>query len=377
MIASRLILGGVLAMAMPHHGTAAEEGAAGLPPAWVKSYERFDNYIVERKRFFPASGLELAPSGNLIHSVRLAEGLREHLNIEVFWNGRRTLQMSVSSWSAGREFTGIMGPGRHALVLQSCGLLGYQYLYPFLWTETEVREARSQNRSGGSLWTRAAKAPEPAEDFWPNERLFLFRDFAVFPGHNPHDFYYKNNKVPGAITLGLTNEGTLVRELQTPEVEKNLRWRIYHNGRVIEKGPAEGMEKYDANRGPGSYQAFLGIEGVTGFMPVSNMVEFPLFPSGEGKCVVFPPATKEPGFPDFLAAIIPSDVMSELPATSGDDDVKPGQYSKRAVASFNLRWRPKDAKDAELLALWQVWAWDLWHRQGNPDSTLWGYFKKD
>jgi hypothetical protein len=122
-------------------------------------------------------------------------------------------------------------------------------------------------------------SPQPSDEFWPNERLFRFIDFDIFPDHDPHGLRQQNNKVKPAVTLTVAESNAIVRESLDPALEVLLHWRIYYNGRLIEKGSATGATRFPCDHGEGFYQAFVGVEGPTGFMPVSNLLKFSLPPA--------------------------------------------------------------------------------------------------
>jgi hypothetical protein len=134
------------------------------------------------------------------------------------------------------------------------------------------------------------------------------------------------------VILRLEMHGAVRRERLANEVaEKLLRWRIYRDGKLVDRSPASGVIQRETDLGPGTYSVWLGVEGPGGFMPVSNLLHYPLFPDGSGKDVVIPAESRRKGVPDFLES---------LPA--------------------------KDARRRELFELWESWKYDLNYRPPIP-----------
>ena len=71
----------------------------------------------------------------------------------------------------------------------------------------------------------------------------------------------------------------------------------------MNRDAASGVTRFDTDRGPGTYQVWLGVDGPSGFMPVSTFLEYPLFPDASGKNVIIPPDADDDGTPDFIAAL--------------------------------------------------------------------------
>lgn len=346
---------------------------AGWPQSWVDAYQRFEAYNAAREKYFPAANLEILSDGKISHSVQLFPGRMEHLTVDFFRNGRKSPGVPVSGAgdASGSQQESHMPPGTYAAGLKSCGLAGYQYLYPLLWFEISQSEPdiSTERSTPDNARVRMIAPPHPSEDFWPNERMFKFFDFHVFPGRNPKEIQEKNAKVSPDITLRLTNSGTVSRDSLDAPLDKLLCWRIYHNGRLVKNGPAAEVTSFKADQGPGTYQAIVGVAGPNGFMPISNFLEFPLFPDRAGGFSVFPAVTNAARFPDFLLEILPPDGMQELMALpiEGQGD---SYYNRRTIYFLN----PKasfDAKDKDgLFKLWSAWGWDLANAINSTDSAL-------
>jgi hypothetical protein len=202
--------------------------------------------------------------------------------------------------------------------------------------------------------------PGADEDFWPNERLFLFRDFHIFPGGHPWDIEAVNRRVTPAVVLRIRQDGLVTRNLLPEAEERLLRWRVYKDGKLVEKGaPAAGAEWRTAH-GDGNYQVCLGVEGPTGFMPVSNLLFFPLFPAGEGKLEVIPADSEGDGIPDVLKGAWTAGRSEDgEPDADADADGVPDR-EEAPEGTFALKeGRNSDPALARLLWLWKGWEYDL------------------
>ncbi|MGH8047472.1 MAG: hypothetical protein ACREKL_09520, partial [Chthoniobacterales bacterium] len=265
---------------------------------------------------------------------------------------------------------GSFPPGKYAAALLSCGLVGYQYLYPLQWFETyRTKDKKRSDSDEGGLRVRAIPAPQPPEDYWPNERLLKFRDFHIFPHFNPHEFFKVNRRVSPGVILSVENSGVIQRQKLAAPLEALLCWRIYRNGRLINKGSAGGNVRHPVQE-TGTYVAYVGVEGPTGFMPVSNCLEFPLFPTKSGGVELFPTATNPDHVPDYLLDVLPPEALSEV---LSQDWAKGGggeYYNRQMVYALNAGYRLKDKKKQALLSLWTQWSWELWSMKGNPNSEL-------
>ena len=134
--------------------------------------------------------------------------------------------------------------------------------------------------------------------------MLHFLDFDIFPHGSPSHLHTGSRKVTPVVHLKLDNHGIVERDLlPNAGAEQLLRWRIYHNGRLVRRDSAAGITHIDTNLGSGTYQVWMGVEGPNGFMPVSNLLEYPLFPDASGNKVVVPVDTDGDGMPDFFAAL--------------------------------------------------------------------------
>lgn len=320
-----------------------EGGFHGWPPGWVESYQRFENFIQARKAHWPSSGLEISPQGDLTHAVRFAESHTEHLSLTLFRRGSgvRSLKINRPVFSGSDDSWAT--PGVYAITLYGSTRVGYQHFFPILWIE--VQEFSGSELEGGSK-VRERKlqmidAPAPGEDAWPNERMLLFLDFHIFPRAFPDQITEENRKVNPVVLLRLNREGVIERDrLADENAERLLEWRVYHDGTLIKNDSANGVTRLESPRAVGIYQVFAGVEGPNGFMPVSNLVEYPLFPQPGGNLAVIPQDKNGDGTPDFL-----DEIMAKYPQQQPDD-----------------REAPLAEADYRLLELWRAWEYNLKNR---------------
>lgn len=372
--AAALVLGTALVLGAALRLDAAPP-FAGWPESWIAAYQRFDTYNAERARRDLPSGLEISPNGAVtMTSLSLPSG-HARAGLATFESGHGSRAGGMGGASLFAEGRDRFYPaGQYSGIVYVTGLTGYQHLYPILWFEIQY-----QPSVGGQPAKPVVIPKEPPPDpdaVWPNERLFKFLDFHVFPKRHPDDILVANSRVSPSVVLRLTNTGEIHREALAPELEKLLCWRIYCNGRLIEKGKAGGVLSYQAARGPGTYQAFLGVEGPQGFFPLSNLLEFPLFPDKSRGLVVFPTVTDPPGFPDFLREVIPPDQLAGLLAQKPLGE-RSSPYDRRCV-SITSRVGPfADAQKAALFGLWNDWSWTLDSQFKNTDTPLGGILGRE
>jgi len=327
---------------------------ADWPPSWAEAYRRYEKFLVDKQTYFPAADFEIGESGQLISHIPWVESLREHLNFDFYKDGVR--QMPMPGVDQGVDTSNLPPGAKYPVVAISCGLVNYQYLYPFVWIET-----RDLKGGGGRREVRMVSPPEDPEAYWPNERLFSYRDFTTFPNNYRDDLQRVNNKVTPWIKLEVANDGTIHRERLDPKLERHLRWRIYHNERLIEKGPAKPSPTHPSPRKAGEYHVFLGIEGPGGFMPVSNELNFPLFPDGRGGVCVYPETRKMPGVPDFVLDVMTDEEKERLAREVAEGDPMAKEYVASEVI-YELQ--PRRPEDAALVNHWTDWLWHLNHPRG-------------
>ena len=281
---------------------------AGWPDGWVEAYGHFERFIAGRNATWPSSGLEISEDGTISHAVRVAKSRSESAYFYLFHHGWDILAVQVAD-HLGDHYSYI--PGNYVAAIRVSTASGYQYIYPLVSFEIVKPPPDALLPEPGGFPFRIRVQPPPAdpESAWPNERLLQFLDFHIFPRDprlgpdHPWRIEKRNNKVAPPVTLTLDNHGHVERELvKEANAEQLLRWRIYHNGWLVRRDSAAGITRADLDVGPGTYQACVGVEGPGGFMPVSNILEFPMFPDVAGKNVVIPSDTDGDGIPDFFAA---------------------------------------------------------------------------
>ena len=304
---------------------------SGWPETWADAYRRFEAFIAARRASWPKSDLEIAGNGAITHSVRIFESRTEHLTLNFFRRGRQVLGMMDNGDLFGQGRSSVLTPGKYAACLWASTAEGYQYVYPIRWFE--ISSAPNQpGESASEPRVKMTAPPGAGEEVWPNERELLYLDFQIFPHAFPRDIEESNRKVKPDVILRLEMHGAVRRERLANEVaEKLLRWRIYRDGKLVDRSSASGVIQRETDLGPGTYLVWLGVEGPSGFMPVSNLLHYPLFPDGSGKDVVIPAESRRKGVPDFLES---------LPA--------------------------KDARRRELFELWESWKYDLNYRPPIP-----------
>lgn len=311
---------------------------AGWPDGWVEAYERFERFIAGRNATWPSSGLEISEDGTITHAVRVAESRSESAYFYLFHHGREVLAVIMAD-KLGDRYPYL--PGNYVAAIRVSTASGYQYLYPLVSFEIVKPPPDALLPEPGSFPFRIRVQPPPAdpESVWPNERFLHFLDFDIFPHGHPWSIEKQNSKVAPPVTLTLDNHGHVERELvKEANAERLLRWRIYRNGRLVRRDSAAGITRADLDVGPGTYQACVGVEGPGGFMPVSNILEFPMFPDVAGKNAVIPSDRDGDGTPDFFAALPEDDRGLGLQQGAEPDDVASAAETPRNLRELWESW---------------------------------------
>jgi len=237
------------------------------PAGWKQSYLRFQRFIETRNKHWPASQLTVDPKGKVTCKkpdfITTKQG-----NYVVYEHGCLLLQRGCnSSFSLPQLFTA----GTYTMYFQSVTELGYQYFPPLLHIKITEDDY--------GVKTCQMLDPKEEENHWPNRRGLLFIDFNTLSARLAVYIYTHNYKTNPSILLQVDHQANLHRKkLDNPNAERLLRWRIYHNGKLKESGPATGITVKPSTYGPGSYLAFLAIEGPQGWMPVSNLADYYIHP---------------------------------------------------------------------------------------------------
>ena len=351
---------------------------AQWPESWANAYRRFERFSADRDKFMPSGKLEISPRGEITYQEEIATEWDKNAVLDFYRDGDNFLGSGKTSalFSDGRSRR--FPPAKYAVRLHVAKPGNIQNLYPLTWFETyRDPRARERGETNGEPLIRHIPAPEPAEDFWPYERLLKFIDFTRWKSSSPapKDVIQKILSPSIAFTLGPT--GVLTREKLDEPLEKLLHWRIYRDGRLIERGPAADVIRFPIEWGPGVYQVFVGVEGPGGFMPVSQPLQFPLFPEKNGGLAVFPSMTNPTGFPDFLVDVLPPEVMEELLALKHSPKARPTFYNVFSFAYMSAIDPLEDEKKDSLRRLWGTWGWSLntYHQTGvlPPNGTNLGF----
>lgn len=122
-------------------------------------------------------------------------------------------------------------------------------------------------------------------------------------------YYYSlkstNQIAKPGVKLKLHNDGVIQRHLFNDEkMEDLLFWRIYKYNDLIYKESAANQEIFSMDFGTGTFRAMIVIEGPFGSMPVSNIIEFPLFPSKEQGFECLPIDSDHNELPDFIEPVV-------------------------------------------------------------------------
>ncbi len=330
---------------------------AGWPPGWVESYQRFEAFAAARRATWPHADLEILPDGSIIHGVRFATGGKEHLSLEFFQRGDAILSMAMAESLLGQRRDRIFSPGTFAAVLKASTQFGYQRLYPIVWFEAPPAAESPEHEAPERMPAiRLVAPPSPGEDVWPNERMLLYLDFQIFPRGHPWDIEKANRKVNPGIVLRLDQHGVVERDLlPQAEWERLLRWRIYRDGVLVEKSTAAEVKQRAITFGVGSYQVWIGVDGPAGFMPVSNVLYFPLFPAAGG-FVVIPSDSDGNRVPDFLETAVTANPAVDPTADRDNDGLPDIQES----AQPDPHPKPSATETEKRLAkLWSAWRYEL------------------
>ena len=339
-----------------------EAAFAKWPEGWASTYRRFEGFIAAKKLFWPASGLQLVDATGFLHNVPYMDPSK-HVGLEILARGGHVLTTTTRL----KEPTNLahLRPGLYSVCAESTGLFSYQHHFPIVWFESVETEVPGPRTLPHENQLRIVPAPGDGMAVWPNERLVSYLDFHIFAGHQYRDDIETNNQtVSPTVHLGIDEHGVVKRELLTDAMaEALLHWRIYHDGKLVESGPVAGTARREMTHGPGNYLVLVGAEGPAGFLPVSNFLDFPLFPDGDQKPRVYPRDTDADGTPDFIQTMMDSATATTADIPEGQDsdndglsDVEEaGPHAIAPAASSN-------AEDNRMLQLWGQWNYELKNR---------------
>ncbi len=308
----------------------------GWPISWRSTYQRFEQYLEQRQKFWPESGLTLDTNGQIQHSLPRFQEREEWLGLRFFRNGCEFLSAGLQSnknllGERQEDFV----PGLYCASLYSVGSLGYQSHDPLVWFQVVDHPTKDKDWSMREI--RITNPPVSKETAWPHPLIIHFMDYYVFRNHHRDDLYKKNEEVSPAVLLEVGQDGMIYRNKIEDPLEKLLRWRLYFNGQLIHNDSAAQTLRLAVDRGVGTYQALVGVEGPSGFMPVSNLSEFPLFPDGTNGFEIIPKDSNNDGTPDFIEKL---------------------QHSTKNSPE-NIAEITTISSDQEQIFLWKAWQWDL------------------
>lgn len=236
------------------------------PAGWKQTYLRFQNFITTRKQHWPSSGLVVDKQSRVLYKnpdfIAPKKG-----GYVVYEYGTQIRE----GRNHGTPLTQTFTKGTYTLYYKSVTELSYQYFPPLL--RIKISEDANGVKTTKTLDTKDEL------NYWPNSRGLLFIDFNTLSSRLAHNIYIHNYKTNPSILLQVDHQANLRRKkLDSPDAERLLHWRIYHNGILKESGPAKDITLKSSTYGVGSYLAFLAIEGPDGFMPVSNFAEYYIHP---------------------------------------------------------------------------------------------------
>jgi hypothetical protein len=194
----------------------------------------------------------------------------------------------------------IKSPGLYSAHVKTASAIGYQHHDPKIWFKLlEIDNGGEPNK--GFKIVQLEDDPY-GETRIPNLRLTNFRDFHVFTGsRNPNDIRKKNKLLIPPVDLRIIeNRSVEASGLDRLEQMPKLFWWIYRDGHLIDRMPVDDSRRLTVDEGIGNYYTFIAVEGPNGFMPVSNIVNFPLFPKKGGGFECFPMDHNGNQLPDCL-----------------------------------------------------------------------------
>lgn len=258
----------------------------GWPASWVEAYLRFEAFIEAREKYWDTYDLEILPHGESLHYARYVERSRgAGLTIESTYNGRRLPFITKPPAEYFEYFPSMTASAALKLGTEQ----GYQYGLPVVWYEITADTTSPSARRHNNYIYRKLPINGNNTDFFPNNRILHFFDFHILPGGHPWDVFGENRRVSPSLRITINNEGLIERDvLAEPAVEKLLRWIVYKDGKLIVDQPVNGNLNFSPGADMGAYVAFLAVQGRSGYLPVSNVLFYPLFPTTTGATSLWP-----------------------------------------------------------------------------------------
>lgn len=276
---------------------AAAEPSRDLPSEWPESwragYERFERFRVERERGRRETMIDIEPQG-VVWRNPVKNDPGRNVSIELFHRGANAFGITKD-----------IASGDYAACVRFATLLGYQYLPPIIWFRVRVEGERRYFFENGERRFERLSAPEPAGDFWPNERMLAWLDYQILPGGHPADIRSENKKVQPALFLQVDRDGTIHYETDLIQAHPDvLKWHIYRDGKLAHRGPVSPESTFPLADEMGVYQVMAGLDGPNGFFPTSNLLTFVLGPSDDGgsELVFRGESARDPDSPEWFRA---------------------------------------------------------------------------
>lgn len=344
----------------------AEIALADWPKGWSSAYQRFEEFLLAKKQYWPVSGLHLVNDSGFIHGIANKRGEDSSAALDIFANGQMTL--STATRPPTSNDLSYFAPGLYSICATNCSRLDFQYNFPIIWFESVQPKLSGLQTESRITRNKLRIVPAPGEGMaiFPNERLLGFRDFHIVTERQYRSELQRDNKstLP-SVHLGIDDYGVVEREiLPDAKAEALLKWRIYFNGKLVDSGAATDTIRREMTHGPGNYLIIVGPEGPAGFLPVSNFLEFPLFPDGKDKPQVFPRDTDADGTPDFIQNMVSSGKLATYDILEGQDTDNDGLTDIEEAGPLSIAPSSiSKAKDNELLQLWSQWNYELKNRK--------------
>ncbi len=265
----------------------------GWPITWKDTYLRFEAFIQDREKYWGHYDLEFLEDGQGLYFARyIGEERRVGLQVEANYAGRYLISTKDCRLKLPTEYFEHFNSMKISATLKLGTELGYQYGLPVVWYEiTPKKGARRSNAELSTEGYSYRKLELDGEDtkLYPNNRILLFYDYHILPGGHPWDIYGENQRISPNIHITVDNQGLIERNvLEDESAERLLRWVVYKDGELIVDRPVEGEVAFTPDTVPASYVAFVSVMGPSGYMPVSNVLLYPLFPTTSGSSSLWP-----------------------------------------------------------------------------------------
>ena len=309
--------------------TGNEDPFAKWPDGWEISYQRFQQFIEAREKFWPSSDIKIGQDGTVSFTDPKLDDPSSSCGFHIYRNGYADL--------ACRPCTPFKFTDKHtteqeyAICINGYSKLGYQHYPPILW----VRVSKSNDGQKQCIPFQ----PDHEEDRWPNWRGLSFKDFnAMKPPSHSLNIHETNRRVNPTISLKIDHQAQIHHEKFPSAVNnKSLHWRIYHNGKRVKQINASGNSPSNGNFGSGHYLIFLAVNGPHGYMPVSNYLTYYIYSEKNRSkhSLIAAQDSDKDGMPDFMELryqLNPND-PSDAPGDSPRD-----RFSNKLNVTTRMIW---------------------------------------